>query len=98
MSATVVYLLHFVKPYWHARHYLGYTANLERRIEEHRHGVGARLAQVCAEHGIGFVIARTWPGGRELERRLKRQKNSPKLCPLCAEAAAAQGVKSHDAG
>ena len=34
----------------------------------------------------GFVIARTWNGGRDLERRLKNRKNSLRLCPICRQA------------
>jgi predicted GIY-YIG superfamily endonuclease len=86
-----VYLLHFTKPYRHARHYLGYAGDLAKRLNQHRHGAGARLPQVCAEHGIDFVVARTWPGGRDLERRLKLRKNSPKLCPICAKEIESKG-------
>jgi len=32
---------------------------------------------------IGWTLARTWKGGRDLERRLKNRHNSPKLCPIC---------------
>ena len=79
----MVYLLHFTQPLHHAQHYLGYADDLERRLERHRTGNGARLVQVCAEHGIDFVLVRTWEGGRDLERHLKNQHNGRKLCPLC---------------
>lgn len=78
-----VYLLHFDQSYHHVRHYLGWTDNLEQRLEAHRSGNGARLIEVINEAGIGWTLARTWEGGRDLERRLKRQKNSPRLCPIC---------------
>jgi predicted GIY-YIG superfamily endonuclease len=78
-----VYLLHFDKPYKHARHYLGSTSSLKKRIAEHRAGRGARLIQVITAAGIGFSVARTWKGGRTEERRIKNWKNAPKLCPLC---------------
>jgi hypothetical protein len=86
-----VYLLHFSSLYRHARHYpstslrasLGYASDLAKRVQQHRNGTGARLPQVCAEHGIDFVVARTWEGGRDTERTLKRRKCSPKLCPIC---------------
>lgn len=79
----MVYLLHFDKPYHHARHYLGSTDNLENRLAEHRGGKGARLMEVIADAHIGFVVARTWLGGRDLERKLKRRHDSPALCPIC---------------
>lgn len=82
MSDTI-YLLHFNTPFKHARHYLGYTPDLDSRLADHAAGRGARLTQVIAEQGITFQLARTWDGTRADERRLKNQKNAPRLCPLC---------------
>lgn len=83
----MVYLLHFDTPYRHARHYVGFVngaETLEGRLERHRRGDGARLIQVITRAGIGFRLARVWPDGdRNFERRLKNQKNSPRLCPIC---------------
>jgi predicted GIY-YIG superfamily endonuclease len=81
-----VYLLHFERPYQHARHYLGYASDLEARLEQHRHGRGARLMSVIRQAGIPWVLARTWQGDRTLERNLKQRKNAPRLCPLCVQA------------
>ena len=78
-----VYLLHFLQPYHHARHYLGSTDDIDSRLQEHRTGQGARLTQVIHEAGISFILARTWEGGRDLERKLKRWHKSPDLCPIC---------------
>lgn len=78
-----VYLLHFNEPYCHARHYLGSTDDLDNRQQEHRTGQGARLTQVIHNAGITFILARTWEGGRDLERKLKRWHKSPDLCPIC---------------
>jgi len=83
MSVRIIYLLHFCSPYRHARHYLGSTEDLGRRLEEHRAGRGARLMEVIQVHGIGFVLARTWRGSHALERLLKRRKGTPRLCPIC---------------
>ena len=77
------YLIHFDQPYKHARHYLGSTRDLERRLERHRDGSGARLLQVLNQQGIGYTVARTWEGGRAKEIELKAQKNAPRLCPIC---------------
>lgn len=82
---NTVYLLHFDSPYKHARHYLGYTENLEQRLEAHRNGSGARLIQVITENGIGFELARTWEGDRNFERELKNKKHTARLCPKCLE-------------
>jgi len=53
------------------------------RLELHKAGKGARLTQVAVEDGIDLQLVRTWNGSRTLERRLKRQKNSPRFCPIC---------------
>lgn len=80
----VCYLLHFDEPIAHAKHYLGSTTNLERRISEHRRGYRARLMEVLKERGIGFQVARVWEGGdRQLEKKLKKQKQGTRLCPIC---------------
>ncbi|MBN1886948.1 MAG: hypothetical protein JW850_03125 [Thermoflexales bacterium] len=84
-KSGTVYLLHFERKYKHAQHYLGWTVDLDHRLAAHRSGNGARLVEVITGEGIGFALARTWRGGRDLERRLKQRKNSPRLCPLCQE-------------
>jgi predicted GIY-YIG superfamily endonuclease len=77
------YLLHFDRPYRHARHYLGSTTDLPRRLARHQAGTGARLIEVITAAGIGFVLVRTWPGGRDRERQLKKQGGRSRLCPIC---------------
>lgn len=78
------YLIHFEPPYKHARHYLGFAEDVLRRVDEHRAGQGARLTQVAAQAGCKLVLARVWPNGdRQLERKLKRRKEAPCLCPVC---------------
>lgn len=69
-----------------ARHYLGYAKNLNNRIKEHKNGTsGARLMEVCHERKVTFQLARVWPdGNKDLERKLKRRKNAPLLCPICS--------------
>ncbi len=85
---SVVYLLHFDRPISDAhtaQHYIGYTpGTLERRLQLHQEGNGARLTEVAKERGIGFECVRTWEGGRYLESRLKKRRNAPKLCPVCS--------------
>jgi predicted GIY-YIG superfamily endonuclease len=88
-----VYLLHFDRPLAHARHYLGSTDDLERRLHEHEHGNGSKLLAAVARAGIPWQLARTksWPqllpGDRSWERRLKRYKKSRRLCPFCSAGA-----------
>ena len=90
MAAPVVYLVHLETrlgsshPNGSAGHYIGMTVNLAQRLAQHRDGVGARMLAAANERGIGYTVVRTWPGGRERERQLKRQRNAPRLCPACA--------------
>jgi predicted GIY-YIG superfamily endonuclease len=79
----MIYLLHLDRPLGHASHYLGYAADVGKRLDEHRSGRGARMLAAAAERGIGFELVRVWPGGREEERSLKRQKNAPRYCYVC---------------
>jgi predicted GIY-YIG superfamily endonuclease len=98
VRTNVVYLLHFSQPLAHARHYLGSTANLDQRLDEHRNGQGARLMEVICDAGIGFQLARTWTGDRKLERKLKRRKNAPRLCPVCSPGVRCKGCGKRIAG
>lgn len=82
-GAGFVYLLHLRPRYKHARHYLGYAQDVAARVEQHQRGAGARLTQVAVENDIALELVRVWKGDRNLERRLKRRKNAPLLCPLC---------------
>ena len=80
-----VYLIHFEQAYKHARHYVGWTDNhLDRRTWHHAHGSGARLMQVVTQAGIPWQVVRVWDNAdKNFERRLKRNKNSARLCPVC---------------
>ena len=87
---NTVYLIHFDRPIGdldnprgQARHYLGWTTNLEARLHEHKTGNGSAIMAAVALAGVGWELARTWDGDRKLERRLKNRHNSPKLCPIC---------------
>lgn len=78
-----VYLLHFERPYRHAKHYTGWTQDLPARLAEHAAGRGARLLEVVSGAGITWTLARTWSGGRKLERSKKRQGGAARHCPIC---------------
>ncbi len=81
-----VYLLHFDQPYHHARHYIGFATDLERRLIQHQSGSGARLVEVVVNAGRSFTLARIWPNtDRSFERRLHRRKDSPRMCPVCRQ-------------
>jgi predicted GIY-YIG superfamily endonuclease len=83
-STGTVYLLHFDRPYRHARHYTGWATDLDTRLAEHAAGRGARLLAVAHAAGIGWTLARTWPDTtRHTERALKHQGGASRRCPLC---------------
>jgi predicted GIY-YIG superfamily endonuclease len=79
----VIYLLHFDRPYRHARHYCGWTTNLPERLARHATGRGARLLEVVPADGIGWQLARTWIGDRRRERVIKKQGGLSRSCPIC---------------
>src|SRR5262245_39293911 len=92
----VVYLIHFWKPYRHAKHYLGYSENLDKRITDHLCGMGARLMEVVTQAGIEWKVARTWTGDRKFERKLKNRKDAPHICPICAGPQALNRAKERN--
>ncbi len=101
--ADIVYLVHLVPAYRHARHYLGFAerAGLLKRLREHATSDhdGARLLRVALAVGGDFELTRLWLGSRKLERQYKQRKAAPRLlCPVCPtrahtdRLAAGQGV------
>lgn len=93
-----VYLLHFDRPYHHAKHYLGFTPGMiEDRVREHQCGRGARIIEVITNAGISLELARTWSGDRKLERRLKNRHETPRLCPLCRPESAMRWARQKPA-
>jgi predicted GIY-YIG superfamily endonuclease len=106
-----VYVLHFDAPICPTRyyvdehgvghghttqHYVGWSRNVAERIDAHRNGRGARLTQVARERGIGFTVVRVFEDvPQSFERELKRQKNTPRLCPTCAPESVARWTAMH---
>lgn len=82
-----VYLLHFEKPYKHARHYLGFSETDPRkpggRIEKHSNGNGSRLCSVIKDKGIKFVVARVWENVDRCFERKKKGNGGVRACPIC---------------
>jgi hypothetical protein len=89
-----VYLLHFEQRYEHAGHYTGHADDFGIRVGEQASGDGraARLLQVIAQAGIGFRLARVWPGASKgYERSLKNSGGASRYCPICQQERAARG-------
>lgn len=85
MKTHTLYILCFDKPYFHARHYIGSTADFDARVAEHRTGRTTPLLKAILEAGIGFTAHIIGEGGRSEERQLKRQRNSARHCPRCKQ-------------
>ena len=82
-GAGVVYLLHFSRPFGHARHYTGWTTDLPARLAAHEAGRGGKLVAIARAAGITFTLARTRPGTRADERAIKRAGGARRYCPVC---------------
>jgi predicted GIY-YIG superfamily endonuclease len=85
----LVYLLHFTRPVGgRASHYIGWTLDLDRRLQRHRRkrkkSNTVAFTRAAAKQGIDFAVAQTWHGvNRSFERYLKQQKNAKRYCPIC---------------
>jgi predicted GIY-YIG superfamily endonuclease len=91
-----VYVIHLATRYHHAGHYVGFATDLAQRIAQHRAGTGARLLEVIRQAGIEWKLVKVLPGDRTFERRLKRRKNTPRLCPVCRGEVAYDAVDEQD--
>ncbi len=81
-----IYLVHFDRPFHHAKHYIGWTGNgdVEVRLKSHRNGNGSKLLKAAVASGVTFRLVRVWEHqDRNVERTLKNQKNAGRLCPVC---------------
>jgi predicted GIY-YIG superfamily endonuclease len=85
-----IYLVCFDEPFSHARHYIGWTADLEARIARHLKGDGSNLLRHVQAAGIGWQVTGTWQGTRRDERAIKDRNEAPQYCPRCR---AASGIK-----
>lgn len=81
----MIYILHFDRPFKHARHYVGYTKrkDVQKRIQEHLTSKGNPLVRAAHAAGITIRLARTMEGDRKLERKIKNSHNTGRICPCC---------------
>ena len=84
-SFSCCYLIKLDKPLGNQKHraqyYLGSCINLKKRFEQHLNGNGAAFTRAAVEKGISFEIIYIWRTktkgeARQLEAKLKRQKNN----------------------
>lgn len=79
-----VYLLHFDTPFRHARHYIGFSADVDNRLEEQLRGNGAKLVRAAIAAGISIRLAAEFPGkSLRFEIFLKNRGGAAKWCPIC---------------
>lgn len=79
-----VYLLHFDRPFHHAKHYCGFSRLLSRRLIVHQSETRQPLLRAVRDAGISWVLAEVWTDvDRAFERRCKRRHNLCELCPIC---------------
>ena len=79
-----VYLLHFSRPFGHAQHYIGFSREVDGRLEEQLRGNGAQLVRRVIEAGIEITLAKEWEGvPLTFEYQLKNRGGARKYCPVC---------------
>lgn len=87
-----IYLLHFSRPFGHARHYTGWTGgDLEIRLADHAAGRGSRLCEAAIAAGVTWTLAATEPGDRNRERQLKNRGGASRRCPICHSSPLQEG-------
>jgi len=79
-----VYLLHFERPFGHARHYIGFSTLVDARLEDQLRGSGANLVRRVIDAGIPVLLAREWVNVDQVfEYQLKNRGGATRWCPLC---------------
>ena len=86
MGSHLCYLLHFEREKRGKLHYFGVTTaeRLDKRMLEHARGEGASITRHLVRQGVGFYLARVFPGrGYEYEQAVKASGRIKALCPIC---------------
>jgi hypothetical protein len=79
-----VYLLHFDTPFRHARHYIGFSIDVDKRLEDQLRGNGARLVRHALAAGISITLAQEFPNTSiRFELKMKNRGGAAKWCPVC---------------
>jgi len=76
-----VYLIHFDKPYKHARHLIGVAYG---DVAQHIKHSGSPLMRAVNDAGITWRIAQLWKNAPEdLESKLRGRGDASRICPIC---------------
>jgi predicted GIY-YIG superfamily endonuclease len=79
-----VYLIHLSRPLNGARHYLGFSTDVPKRVKAHKAGRGSPLLGAAEEAKIPWKVVRTWRNrDGYFEQELKRKNDLKDLCPVC---------------
>src|SRR6185295_10462480 len=72
------------EPFHHAQHYVGFSHNVDQRVDTHLTGYGSKLTQAVVKAGIEIQLARVWPDGdMHFERKLHNRHALKDVCPTC---------------
>ena len=82
-----VYVVRLRRPLCHARHYVGWTVDLPRRVRQHLTGHGAHLLNAANAYGVRWDVVHVIACGSckeawELERHIKRGRHVARWCPI----------------
>ncbi len=80
--ARTIYLLHFDRPFSHARHYMGSAEDLDVRLAEHAAGAGARLLWVGPAGRDQLDPGEDLVGRSPVRAQLKARGHA-RHCPIC---------------
>jgi predicted GIY-YIG superfamily endonuclease len=85
-----VYVIHFHgNVCGKARHYTGFSWNrehMEKRISQHRRGVGAKFTQLANFKGIGWQVVRIFRTADPYDE-IRVKRHAKLLCPICGNYA-----------
>lgn len=75
----MIYIIKFEPSFHHAQYYLGFSDNVQKRFADHCAGNGATITREALKQGHTLRLVAIMAGDRTEERRLKNQKNTPRL-------------------
>ncbi len=79
-----IFRVHMARALHGARHYLGFSTDVPRRVKRHKAGRGAPLLGEATRRGIPWRVVRTWrKKDGYFEQELKRGHALARLCPMC---------------
>jgi hypothetical protein len=94
-----VYILHFDKPFKHAKHYVGSADCVRDRLFVHESAAcDVKILQAAKTQGITWSLAKVMKNdlknGHTKEFRIKRSGGIPKqgLCPICQKQEGAKAA------